>query len=152
MYAATGEAPRAGRITAGFLSLGLSGSGRVTSLVDLRSDTDHLAAGRSVPLVSVVADGRQEVPAEVKVSPRDRRVLAFTGEKVTVEVKVVSFPTHATLEVVGLTAAPGVDVQTLLWGPLPTTLTKTIGETAGVVVGDDFVVGVASCCRFAALK
>lgn len=142
VYAATGEAPRAERITAGFLSLGLSGSGRVTSLVDLRSGTDHLAAGRSVPLVSVVADGRQEVPAEVKVSPRDRRVLVFTGEKVTVEVKVVSFPTHATLEVVGLTAALGVDVQTLLWGPLPTTLTKTIGETAGVVVGDDFVVGV----------
>ncbi|MBL1118401.1 putative Ig domain-containing protein [Streptomyces sp. 110] len=142
VYAATGKPPRAERITAGFLSVGLTGSGRVSSLVDRRSGTDHLAAGRSVPLVSVVADGRQEVPAEVKVSPRDRRVLVFTGEKVTVEVKVVDFPTHATLEVVGLTAAPGVDVQTLLWGPLPTKLDRTIGETAGVVAGDDFVVGV----------
>ncbi|MBU3863180.1 Ig domain-containing protein [Streptomyces sp. 4503] len=130
------------RITAGFLSVGISDSGRVNSLVDLRSGTDHLAPGTSVPLISVVADGRHEVPAEMKVSPRDRRVLVFGSEKVTIEVKVVKFATHSTLEVVGLTAAPGVDVQTLLWGPLPTNITQTIGETAGVVGDDDFLLGV----------
>ncbi|WP_328379154.1 Ig domain-containing protein [Streptomyces sp. NBC_00440] len=139
---AGGAASRARRITAGFLSLSLDASGRVTGLVDLRSGTDHLAAGTSVPLVSVVADGGHEVPATMKVSPRDRRVLVFSGEKVTIEVKVVGFPTHSTLEVVGLTAAPGVDVQTLLWGPLPTKLDRTIGETAGVVTDGDFLLGV----------
>ncbi|MFI6724362.1 Ig domain-containing protein [Streptomyces atratus] len=140
---AAGDATsRSQRITAGFLSLGVSAFGRVTSLVDLRSGTDHLAAGTSVPLVSVVADGRHEVPAEMKVSPRDRRVLVFSGEKVTIEVKVVGFPTHTTLEVVGLTAAQGVDVQTLLWGPLPTKLARTIGETAGVVTDGEFLLGV----------
>jgi hypothetical protein len=130
------------RIIAGFLSVGVSGSGQVSSLVDLRNGTDYLATGTSVPLVSVVADGRHEVPAEVRVSPRDRRVLVFGSDKVTIEVKVVTLPTHSTLEVVGLTAAPGVDVQTLLWGPLPTKITQTIGETAGVVGNGDFVLGV----------
>ncbi|MCX4553427.1 MULTISPECIES: Ig domain-containing protein [unclassified Streptomyces] len=138
----TGGTSQAQRITAGFLSVGLSNSGRVNSLVDLRSDTDYLAAGTSVPLVSVVADGTQEVPVEVKASPRDRRVLVFRSARTTIEVKVVRFATHSTLEVVGLTAAPGVDVQTLLWGPLPTKIAQTIGETAGVVGNSEVVLGV----------
>ncbi|WP_245599149.1 Ig domain-containing protein [Embleya scabrispora] len=138
----TDEASQLHRITAGFLSVGVDGCGRVNRLLDLRSGTDYLAAGTSVPLVSVVADGRQEVPTKVRVSPRDRRVLVFAGEKVTIEVKVVGFPTYSTLEVTGLTAAPGVDVQTLLWGPLPTKITQTIGETVGMVGDDNFAVGV----------
>ncbi|WP_331772833.1 Ig domain-containing protein (plasmid) [Embleya sp. NBC_00888] len=135
-------ASRSHRITAGFLSVGVDSRGRVNGLLDLRSGNDYLAAGTSVPLVSVVADGRQEVPTRVRVSPRDRRVLVFAGEKVTIEVKVVGFPTYSTLEVTGLTAAPGVDVQTLLWGPLPTRISRTIGETVGMVGDDDVVVGV----------
>ncbi|MFI6583048.1 Ig domain-containing protein [Embleya sp. NPDC050493] len=138
----TEGASRQHRITAGFLSVGVDSGGRVRSLLDLRSGTDHLAAGISVPLVSVVADGRQEVPTGVRVSPRDRRVLVFTGDRVTIEVKVVGFPTYSTLEVTGLTAAPGVDVQTLLWGPLPTKITRTIGETVGMVCDDAIAVGM----------
>ncbi|GAA3479463.1 Ig domain-containing protein [Streptomyces yanii] len=134
------------RIGAGFLSVGISGSGHVDSLVDLRDGTDHLAKDTPVPLVSVVADGKHVVPAEVRVVSRDRshnrQVLEFVGASVTVQVEAVGFPTHSTLEVVGLTAASGVDVQTLLWGPLPTTLDETIGETVGVVTDSDFVMGV----------
>lgn len=138
----TDEARRSHRIDAGFLAVGIDGGGRVNSLTDLRSGTDYLAAGTSVPLVSVVADGRQEVPVKVRVSPRDRRALVFTGEKVTIEIRVVAFPTYSTLEVTGCTAAPGVDVQTLLWGPLPTRITETIGETVGMVGDADVTLGV----------
>lgn len=134
------------RIGAGFLSVGISGSGYVDSLVDLRDGTDHLAKGTPVPLVSVVADGKHVVPAKVRVVSSDRahhrQVLEFVGESVTIQVEAVGFPTHSTFEVVGLAAASGVDVQTLLWGPLPTTLDGTIGETAGVVANSDFVMGV----------
>lgn len=148
-HAARTGSPKASsslRIRAGFLSLGISGSGYVDSLVDLRNGTDHLAKDTPVPLVSVVADGKHVVPAEVRVVSRDRshnrQVLEFVGESVTIQVEAVRFPTHSTLEVVGLTAASGVDVQTLLWGPLPTTLDETIGETVGVVADSDFVMGV----------
>ncbi|MFE2735843.1 Ig domain-containing protein [Streptomyces sp. NPDC059349] len=134
------------RIGAGFLSVGISSSGYVDSLVDLRNGTDHLAKDTPVPLVSVVADGKHVVPAKVRVVSRDRshnrQVLEFAGESVTIQVEAVRFPTHSTLEVVGLTASSDVDVQTLLWGPLPTTLDETIGETVGVVADSDFVMGV----------
>lgn len=126
--------------------MGISDSGYVDSLVDLRNGTDHLAKDTPVTLVSVVADGKHMVPAKVRVVSRDRshhrQVLEFVGDSVTIQVEAVGFPTHSTLEVVGLTAASGVDVQTLLWGPLPTTLDETIGETAGVVADSEFVMGV----------
>lgn len=140
--AAEAGASRPRGITAGFLAVGLDDSGRVDSLVDLRNGTDHLAGGSPVPLVSVVADGTHEVPRTVRVAPDHRQILEFAGEKVTIRVKVTGFPTHATLEVVGLTAAPGVDVQTLLWGPLPTRIGETVGETAGVVADGDVVLGL----------
>lgn len=130
------------RINAGFLSLSLSKSGLVSKLADRRDGTDHLPAGRSMPLVSVVADGKQETPTAVRRSRRDRRVLVFSGKKVSIDVKVIELPTYTTLEVVGLSAAPGVDMQTLLWGPLATGVNQTVGETAGVVRNDTFAIGM----------
>lgn len=84
------------RIGAGFLSVGISSSGYVDSLVDLRNGTDHLAKDTPVPLVSVVADGKHVVPAKVRVVSRDRshnrQVLEFAGESVTIQVEAVRFP------------------------------------------------------------
>ncbi|WP_406071142.1 Ig domain-containing protein [Streptomyces sp. NBC_01020] len=131
------------RITAGFLGVGLDGTGRVTGLVDLRNGTDYLAADRTGPLVSVVlADGQQEVPTRVRVSRRDPRVLVFSSARVTVEVRVTAHATYSTLEVVDLSAAPGVEVQTLLWGPLASRVNETVGEGVGVVGDSRFVLGI----------
>ncbi|MFE5097945.1 hypothetical protein ACFRCI_48950 [Streptomyces sp. NPDC056638] len=139
----TEQAGRPLRIRAGFLSLGLDPTGRVVELKDIRTGTDHLSAGKSLPLVSVVlGDGKQDAPTQVKVSRRDRHVLVFSGDQATVEVEVVNHAMYATLEVVGLDAAPGVDVRTLLWGPLTTSVTDTVGEAVGVVRDSGFALGI----------
>ncbi|MFJ3709630.1 Ig domain-containing protein [Streptomyces sp. NPDC090053] len=131
------------RIRAGFLSIGLDRTGRVAGLVDLRNGTDYVAADRTGPLVSVVlADGTHEVPARVQASRRDPRVLVFSSDKVTVEVKAVSHAAYSTLEVVGLDAASGVEVQTLLWGPLASRVNQTVGESVGAVGDSSFVLGI----------
>ncbi|MGW1091920.1 hypothetical protein ACWD4L_38095 [Streptomyces sp. NPDC002596] len=141
--AITEQAGRPLRIRAGFLSLGLDSTGRVVELKDTGRGTDYLSAGRSLPLVSVVlGDGKQDVATQVKVSRRDRHVLVFSGEQAMVEVKVVNHATYATLEVVGLDAAPGVDVRTLPWGPLATSVTDTVGEAVGVVRDSGFALGI----------
>ncbi|WP_406527260.1 Ig domain-containing protein [Streptomyces sp. I8-5] len=139
----TGQGGRPLRIRAGFLSLGLDPTGRIVELKDIRTGTDHLSAGKSLPLVSVVlGDGKQDAPTRVEVSRRDRHVLVFSGDRATVEVEVVDHATYATLEVVGLDAAPGVDVRTLLWGPLTTSVTDTVGEAVGVVRDSGFALGI----------
>lgn len=45
----TEQAGRPLRIRAGFLSLGLDPTGRVVELKDIRTGTDHLSAGKSLP-------------------------------------------------------------------------------------------------------
>ncbi|MER6949133.1 Ig domain-containing protein [Nonomuraea sp. NPDC000554] len=129
------------RIGAGYLAIGLSDTGLVTSLVDTRTGADYLAPGKSVPLVSVVADGQRAVPTKVELSQHGK-MLTFRTSKATVDVQVVTLPTYSTLEVVGLTPAPGADVQTLLWGPLPTKVTQTVGENVGAVGDDTFRFGL----------
>ncbi|MFI1092488.1 Ig domain-containing protein [Streptomyces sp. NPDC020917] len=136
------DEPKSWRIKAGFLAIDLDSAGRVVSLVDLRNGTDYVSSDRTTPLVSVVlADGQQETPSRVRGSRRDPRTLVFSSDRVTVRVRIATYATYTTLEVVRLDAAPGVEVQTLLWGPLATTA-ETVGEDVGVVGDSRFVFGM----------
>ncbi|WP_214318271.1 Ig domain-containing protein [Nonomuraea sediminis] len=132
------SAAPAGNLAAGYLTIELDPAGTVTGLRDSRTGTDYLAGGKSASLVSLVIDGRQERPTKVTRTRRD--LLTFTGEHFTVEVRVQSKPGYTTLEATRIEATG--DVQTLLWGPLATSITKTIGETVGVVRDDAFAVGL----------
>ncbi|GAA1299578.1 hypothetical protein GCM10009647_014310 [Streptomyces sanglieri] len=58
----TEQAGRPLRIRAGFLSLGLDPTGRVVELKDIRTGTDHLSTGKSLPLVSVVLGDESRTP------------------------------------------------------------------------------------------
>ncbi|MEV4896040.1 Ig domain-containing protein [Nonomuraea sp. NPDC055795] len=136
--AAAGTGRAAPGITAGYLSIELDRAGTVTGLRDTRTGTDYLAAGKSASLVSLVVDGRQLRPTRVHRRGHDR--LTFKGEGFTVEVKVVAKPGYTTLTATDVRAEG--DVRTLLWGPLATSITRTIGETVGVVRDEAFAVGL----------
>ena len=49
---------------------------------------------------------------------------------------------HLTFELLSLTNHESVDL--ILWGPYPTTINKIIGETVGVVRGEDYAIGIQS--------
>ncbi|MER6952047.1 Ig domain-containing protein [Nonomuraea sp. NPDC000554] len=138
--AAVASRPTLG-IAAGYLMIELDSAGTVVGLVDSRTGADHLAAGRSASLVSLVIDGREVRPTKVKA---DRGRLTFSNEEAGVEVgvKVESKAGYTTFEVVRAEAPAGADVRTLLWGPLPTAITQTIGETVGVVRDNAFAIGL----------
>ncbi|MFI6600638.1 Ig domain-containing protein [Nonomuraea sp. NPDC050536] len=137
---APASAAPVGDVAAGYLTIELDPTGTVTGLRDSRTGADHLANGKSASLLSLVIDGRQERPTKVTRTRRD--LLTFSGEHFTVEVKVQGKPGYTTLEATRIEATG--DVQTLLWGPLATSITKTIGETVGVVRDDAFAVGLRS--------
>ncbi|MBM7831701.1 hypothetical protein JOE59_002406 [Agromyces cerinus] len=128
-------------VTAGTLSIGLDAAGTVTSLVDQRLGENHLAADKQAPLVSLVIDGEQEVPTEVT---QDGDTLVFSDDSAGYEIDVAidASASYTTLEVVDVRAPEGADVESLLWGPLPTSITETVGETVGVVRDGDFAIGV----------
>ncbi|MGC5410347.1 hypothetical protein ACPXCX_42515, partial [Streptomyces sp. DT225] len=141
---ASSDARTAVEIAAGYLRIGLDSAGTVTALRDVRTGRDHLAAGKAASLVSLVVDGRQERPDRVRRSGKDGGLLTFTSRKAgfRVDVRVTDKDGYVTLEAVRVDARPGTDVQTLLWGPLATSVTETVGETVGVVRDADFAIGL----------
>ncbi|MFE7712730.1 NEW3 domain-containing protein [Streptomyces sp. NPDC057486] len=131
-------------ISAGYLTIHLDSTGTVTGLKDSRTGADHLAHDKSAPLVSLVINGKQERPTKVTRSGSHRGLLTFTNKKVgfKIVVKVKNKAGYSTLEAVKVEGPAGADVQTLLWGPLPTSITQTIGQTVGVVRDNDFAIGL----------
>ena len=49
---------------------------------------------------------------------------------------------HINFELIALSQADEVDL--IVWGPYPTTIDKIIGETVGVVRGENFAIGIQS--------
>ncbi len=132
------------RIRAGYLDLELDGAGTVVGLVDSRTGVDHLAPDHAAPLVSLVVDGEQQRPTRVDRSGPGGRVLTFRNSAAnwTIQVKSTGKRGYTTFEAVAVDAPRGVDVQTLLWGPLATSISSTIGTAVGVVRDDDFAIGL----------
>ncbi|MFT9473549.1 hypothetical protein [Streptomyces sp. 11-1-2] len=131
-------------LSAGYLSIGLDRAGTVTGLLDSRTGTDHLAPGKAASLVSLVIDGKQIRPTRVVRDRHDPRLLTFSNSKADyeVDVRAVNKGAYTTLEAVRVHVPDGADVQTLLWGPLATDITRTVGETVGIVRDDSFAIGL----------
>ncbi|WP_327258402.1 discoidin domain-containing protein [Streptomyces sp. NBC_01240] len=141
--AAVGPDPSSGvQVDAGYLRVGMDTTGQVTSLVDRRTGQNHLVAGHgSAPLVSLVVGGKQVKPTALT---RTGSVLAFTNSAAGTEVDVVVHDraSYTTFTVTKVKAPPTSDVQTLLWGPLATTLTERLGESAGLASNGGFTAGM----------
>ena len=63
----------------------------------------------------------------------------FGSGDITARVKVSIKPTYLTFE---MKSIEGTDAALVMWGPYPTTINQTIGETIGVVRNDDFAFGI----------
>lgn len=130
-------------IRAGSLRIGLDGSGTVTGLVDADNGRDYASGTHRSPLLKLVVDGKQALPTSLSYNKASSTYTFTFGDKgVEIGVRAASKAGYATLEVTSVEAPSGVDVQTLLWGPITTSISKTVGETVGVVRDDDFAMGI----------
>ncbi|MFB6784953.1 Ig domain-containing protein [Streptomyces sp. NPDC056352] len=131
-------------IGAGYLKLKLDAAGTIVGLVDVRTGADYMAPDRAASLVSLVVDGTQQRPTVVKRSGRGGRILSFrnTAANWTIQVEVVGKAGYTTFEAVAVDAPKDADVQTLLWGPLATSISETVGTSVGVVRDGDFAIGL----------
>ena len=58
--------------------------------------------------------------------------LGFSSPKAKVILTAEAKPTHIVFEVIEV--APKESVELILWGPYPTTITRTVGEVIGVIM------------------
>ncbi|WP_194898798.1 NEW3 domain-containing protein [Catenulispora pinisilvae] len=130
-------------IRAGALDIVLNSTGTVTGLIDTANHHDYASPANHGPLIQLMVDGAKQAPTRLTFDPATATyTFAFGGEGVAVKVQERSKSGYATLDVTGVSAPSGVDVQTLLWGPIATSITQSVGETVGVVHDDTFAIGI----------
>jgi hypothetical protein len=113
--------------------------------VSRRSDgREYLAPGQPAPILSVRVDGTVHAPTTAAWDATARTLsLGYAPAGVTARVRVETRESHLTLELVGLEPATAVErVSLALWGPVPTSIRKTVGEVVGVVRDGEYALGV----------
>ncbi len=120
--------------------IGISDVGSVLSLTDLATGSNYLAEDSSTYLMSIRVDGEIRFPKSASLN-QDLLTLQFEND-VTAGIKVTEKETHLVFELTTLTNKDVVEL--ILWGPYQTTINKIIGETIGVVRGEDYALGIQS--------
>ncbi|WP_370369381.1 NEW3 domain-containing protein [Catenulispora sp. GP43] len=128
---------------AGSLDIALNSTGTITHLIDTANGRDYASPANPEPLIQLMVDGSKQTPTKLTFDAASSTyTFAFGGKGVKVGVHAVSKAGYVTLEATGVSAPSGVDVQTLLWGPITTSITQTVGETVGVVRDNAVAIGI----------
>jgi hypothetical protein len=122
------------RLTAGELQVDLSATGRLTALRSTATGIDYLSTAMPAPLLTVVIAGERHLPTALAMSRSGgstRLTLRYAAPGVSVVLRVRERDTHVSLDI--LSVSPERRVDAVIWGPYPTTITRTVGEVIGVV-------------------
>lgn len=124
-----------------YLSLEINKVGTVVQMSDRKDGTNYLSTDTTAPFLSIRINNVVYYPSSMTFRSDEMEMdLTFDPADVTVTVKVREEKTHLTFEVVRV--EPVGKVEMVIWGPYPTTINKIIGETVGVVRGEDFSMGL----------
>jgi len=120
---------------------GVDAKGSITTITRAETGSSYLAVGQPAPLLSLRVDGKVHRPEGAEWDAAKQRLTLYYGKPgVSACVAVRSKATHVLFEVVEV--QPPDKVELVLWGPYPTTISKVIGETVGVVQDGEFAVGI----------
>lgn len=125
----------------GTATFGIDAQGSLCAISRNDSHHDYLASAQPAPLLSLRIAGQLHAPdAAAWDAASHRLTLQFHDVKATAVVRALANPTHVVFEVVEV--RPTKAVELVLWGPYPTTIGETIGETVGVVRDREFAIGI----------
>jgi hypothetical protein len=119
--------------------MALDEKGYVTSLYDKANNREYLPEGQPAPLLSIRTGGKIEAPSQMK-STGQTLTLSFASSKVTAKINARAKEGYLTFELAEI--SPSEKVELIIWGPYPTTIGETIGESVGVVRNADFAIGI----------
>ncbi len=125
----------------GHLEIAIDKTGHLEKLIHKSTGIDYLAREQPAPLCSMKREGRLHPPETMTFDVAAKTItLSFSGCAVSARIGFRATPTHVVFTVKAID--PEKEVELILWGPYPTTIGKTIGETVGVVQDDDFALGI----------
>ena len=126
---------------AGNLKVSFDKQAHFTEIININSGINYLYKDTLAPFITLISNQKRLLPQSFKYDiSRNIITLTYAEIKAKVEVKVITRKTHMTFEV--LKAEPAEKIDGLIWGPVPTTITKIIGEIIGVVRNGDVGLGI----------
>ena len=129
-------------LKAGSLEMKINQSGYVVSLFDASSRNEYLPSGQTTPLLSLTVNSRKLEPASLLYDGKKKTlILSYENGEIKAFVEVKTKPTHLRFQ---LKKVEGAHPERIDWGPFPTTIGKTIGETVGVVQDERTAIGIQS--------
>lgn len=118
--------------------IGINQNGFVNLLIDVKSGKNYLAKDTIAPLLSCRIDSQMIFPDSVEFRENLLHFNFNNGLKALV--KVEEKESYINFELVEFNRPENVEL--VVWGPIPTSISKIIGETVGVVRGDDYAIGI----------
>ncbi len=136
----TSCSPKGFEWTAGPFRMKVSEKGTVTTLADATTGRNYIAANQPSPLMQVRVNGKYLLPLTCAADPgKTLLTLSFEGNR-TAKVSVTAKPTHLVFRLDEFSGADSTDL--MVWGPYPTSISETVGETVGVVRDSVYAIGI----------
>jgi len=122
------------------LSIRLDDTGSVRGLLDRDAGVDYVASPQPAPLLSLRIAGQYQAPQAMRLDEPEGILTLHYAQDTTAVVRTVTRTTHVSFEVLSVDSTQRVEL--VVWGPYPTRIGDTIGETVGVVRNDRFALGI----------
>jgi len=122
------------------LSFSVNKKGVISGIIDKTTGINYLAIDTIAPLMSVQINNKLLYPESANFNSDSNKFLITYENNIEAEIQVEVKPTHLTFELISISQPE--DIELIIWGPYPTTINKIIGETVGVVRGDEFALGI----------
>lgn len=116
----------------------LDQEGRIIQLSNSITGHNYTPEKAKGYLVRIKKDGKEIVPQKM-VFEQGILNVEFSNQ-VQAEIKVVEHNSYISFELQNINPAQKVDA--ILWGPVASTISETVGEIVGVVRNDDFAIGI----------
>jgi hypothetical protein len=127
--------------TSGELKMSLNKQGSITELSNSSTGKNYLSIDTLSPLITLVSNDIRYQPASMTYDKAQKKItLAYPAKGVSIDIRAISKNTHLVLEIIR--AAPESMIDAIVWGPIPNTISKTIGEIIGVVRDGEISLGI----------
>ncbi len=121
-----------------YLSLEINKKGEIIHLTDINNNIDYSSSDTLSPLLSCRVDSIMLYPLSATF---EKGIISLQFPKnLEAKIQATEKPDHITFELVEFSDPEKLEL--VVWGPYPTTIKKSIGETVGVVRGEDFALGI----------
>lgn len=121
----------------------LDSRGNIVSLYNSAEGKEYCSNEKPSPLARIKTGNDIEEPSSAQYDAGKKLIiLSYPKSGIKTFITFTEKPTHLVFEVTGMEPKGKADV--LFWGPISTSISKTVGEIIGVVRDGDYAIGIQS--------